>query len=144
MLVVKDIMTHPPKTVSPDTSLQQVVEMMQADGFRQLPVLENDRLIGIITERDIRVANDCVEFDVKTAVSLPSNLSCTVRSCMTPDPITVSVDTPAYRAAEMMSLFKFSALIVVQDEAVVGIISVSDFLGIFPYPTMSKLRGKPS
>ncbi len=135
MLVVKDIMTHQPKTVTPDTSLQQVVEMMQAGGFQQLPVIEDGELVGIITDRDIRLAKDCTEYDAETAVSPPHQLNCNVRDYMTSDPITVSVDTPAYRAAEMMSLFKFGALVVVQDKAVVGIISVSDFLGVFPYLT---------
>jgi CBS domain-containing protein len=47
---------------------------------------------------------------------------------MTPNPITVTSDTPAYRAAEMLSTYKFGALPVVDNEVLVGIITVTDFL----------------
>ena len=51
---------------------------------------------------------------------------------MTPDPVTVPIDMPAYRAAEILRLYKFGALIVVNKrEEAVGIISVTDFLKSF-------------
>jgi acetoin utilization protein AcuB len=50
---------------------------------------------------------------------------------MTPNPITVSPETPAYRAAEMLSIYKFGALPVVDNEKLVGIITVTDFLDYF-------------
>jgi CBS domain-containing protein len=50
---------------------------------------------------------------------------------MTPDPVTVSPDTPAYRAAEMLSAYKFGALPVVSGGELVGIITVTDFLDRF-------------
>jgi acetoin utilization protein AcuB len=55
----------------------------------------------------------------------------TAESCMTPDPIAVTPDTPAYRAAEMLSIYKFGALPVVDDGRIVGIITVTDFLDRF-------------
>jgi CBS domain-containing protein len=50
---------------------------------------------------------------------------------MTANPMTVTPDTPAYRAAKMLSLYKFGALPVVDDDLLVGIITVTDFLEHF-------------
>jgi CBS domain-containing protein len=50
---------------------------------------------------------------------------------MTPNPVTVTPEMPAYRAAEMLSMYKFGALPVVESGTLVGIISTSDFLNYF-------------
>ena len=55
----------------------------------------------------------------------------TAESCMTPDPMTVAPDMPAYQAANMLSTYKFGALPVVDNEGLVGIITVTDFLNYF-------------
>ena len=55
----------------------------------------------------------------------------TADSCMTAKPITVESNTPAYRAAEMLSAYKFGALPVVDQGMLVGIITVTDFLDRF-------------
>ncbi len=52
-------------------------------------------------------------------------------NCMTPDPMTVSPDTPAYHAANLLSIYKFGALPVVDNGTLVGIITVTDFLNYF-------------
>lgn len=131
MLTVRDLMTHNPITVSPDMRLWKVVEIMQKDGFRQLPVMEDGRLVGIITDRDIRLVIDFApNEDGRSEQKQKLNLL-SVRACMTPNPVTVAPETPAYRAAEMLSLYKFGALIVVEWDEVVGIITVSDFLNAF-------------
>jgi CBS domain-containing protein len=50
---------------------------------------------------------------------------------MTPDPLTVTPDTPAYIAAEILASYKFGALPVLKDGELVGIVSVTDFLNHF-------------
>ncbi len=55
----------------------------------------------------------------------------TAESCMTPDPMTVSPDTSAYQAANMLSIYKFGALPVVRNGELIGIITVTDFLNYF-------------
>ena len=52
-------------------------------------------------------------------------------SCMTPNPLSVSPDTPAFQAAKMLSLYKFGALPVVDKGALIGIVTVTDFLDFF-------------
>jgi len=132
MLTVRDLMSTNPDTVRPDTSLREVLQTMKLAGCRQLPVVdEQGQLIGIVTDRDVRLA-------MNSPMDLPERgqeadlvVSETTASCMTPDPITVSSDTPAYRAAEVLCTYKFGALPVVDDDELVGIITVTDFLDRF-------------
>jgi CBS domain-containing protein len=55
----------------------------------------------------------------------------TAESCMTAEPVTVTPETPAYEAAEMLATYKFGALPVVEGETVAGILSVTDLLKVF-------------
>lgn len=132
MLTVNDLMTVIPNTVTMESSLRTIIGLMKSQGYRQLPVLDDKgRLVGIVTDRDIRlVMNSPIvlhgrwqDEDLLDKV--------TAESCMTPNPITVTPETPAARAAEMLSTYKFGALPVVDDDALVGIITVTDFLDYF-------------
>lgn len=129
MLTVGDLMTRSPDTVAPEASLHDALTLMNKDGCRHLPVLEADRLVGIITERDIRLAvNSPVLWDERAIPRSEVLHALKVDVCMTPDPTTVSPDTSAFEAASVLRLNQFGALPVVQDDELVGIISVSDFL----------------
>ena len=128
MVTVNDLMTVIPSSVSPNTTMRTVIGVMKTEGCRQLPVLENGKLVGIITDRDVRlVMNSPVVLHGRWQDEELLD-SVTAESCMTPNPITVAPNTPAYRAAEMLSIYKFGALPVLENDTVVGIISVTDFL----------------
>lgn len=132
MLTVNDLMTVQPLTVPLSTSLREVIQLMKVEGCRQLPVLnEAGKLVGIITDRDVRLAMNSPfvlheRWQDETLLD-----TATAESCMTPNPLTVTPDTPAYRVAEMLSAYKFGALPVVENGELVGIISVTDFLERF-------------
>lgn len=128
MLTVNDLMTVIPSTITPDTTLRNIIGVMKSECCRQLPVLDNGRLVGIISDRDVRlVMNSPVMLHGQWQdEELLDNL--TADGCMTPNPITVSPNTPAFRAAEMLRTYKFGGLPVVEGDALVGIITVSDFL----------------
>ena len=131
MLTVNDLMTAVPDTVTPQTPLRTVIGIMKTGGYRQIPVLDKGRLVGIITDRDIRLImnSPIVLHDRSQDEELLANV--TVESCMTPNPVTVTPDTPAYRAAEMLSMYKFGALPVVEGTELVGIVTTTDFLNYF-------------
>jgi acetoin utilization protein AcuB len=132
MLTVNDLMTVEPLTVTLETPLREVIQLMKVEGCRQLPVLDGiGKLAGIITDRDVRLAMNSAfvlheRWQDETLLD-----TATVESCMTPNPLTVTPDTPAYRAAEMLSAYKFGALPVVENGELIGIISVTDFLEQF-------------
>ena len=52
---VSDVMTGRPRAVTPQTPLTEVAELMEAEDVGSIPVVENDRLVGIVTDRDIVV-----------------------------------------------------------------------------------------
>lgn len=131
MLTVKDIMTLSPVYVSPDTTLNEIIGIMKTHGYRQLPVVDNGKLVGIVTDRDVRLVmnSPIVLHDHQEDIKLLNTV--TAESCMTPNPITVTPDTPAYRAAEMLSIYKFGALPVLENDELVGIVTVTDYLDYF-------------
>jgi acetoin utilization protein AcuB len=129
MLRVADLMTVEPDTVSPETSLLEVIDRLKADACRQMPVLDDEgHLVGIITDRDIRLAMNSPLVLHERSQDLALLGAATAGSVMTPRPVTVSPDTPAAQAAKILSTYKFGALPVVDGDALVGIITVSDFL----------------
>lgn len=128
MLTVSDLMTSIPTSITPNSSLRTVIAVMKSANCRQLPVLNQGKLVGIITDRDIRtVLNSPIVLHGRWQDEALLDKA-TADNAMTPDPITVTPDTPAYRAAEMLSTYKFGALPVVDGDLVVGIITVTDFL----------------
>lgn len=131
MLTVNELMTVIPNTVTPQTTLRQVIELMKAQACRQLPVLDNGKLVGIITDRDVRLVmnSPLVLHGRWQDEEILDNI--TAENCMTPDPMTIAPDTPAYQAANMLSIYKFGALPVVDNGVLVGIITVTDFLNYF-------------
>jgi acetoin utilization protein AcuB len=131
MLSVSDLMTAIPNTVSPQSTLRQVIEVMKAQSCRQLPVLSDGKLVGIITDRDVRlVMNSPLVLHGRWQDEEILD-QMTAESCMTPDPMTVPPEMPAHQAANILSIYKFGALPVVDNDTLVGIITVTDFLNYF-------------
>jgi acetoin utilization protein AcuB len=132
LLRVSDLMTVNPQAIPPDMRLRDVIQLMKVEGCRQLPVLDKKgQLVGIISDRDVRLAmNSPIVLHERWQDELLLE-SVTAESCLTPNPLTVSPDTPACQAAAMLSSYKFGALPVVDNGQLVGIISVTDFLDWF-------------
>ncbi len=131
MLTVNDLMTVIPNTVTPRSTLRQVIELMKTQACRQLPVLTGGKLVGIITDRDVRLVMNSPLILHGRWQDEEILDTITAEDCMTPDPLTITPDTPAYQAANMLSIYKFGALPVVDEEVLVGIITVTDFLNYF-------------
>jgi acetoin utilization protein AcuB len=128
MPAVADIMTPNPVTAARDTSLGEVLAMMKSHACRQIPVTEAGRVIGIITDRDIRLAmnSSFVLHERAQDQALLNNV--TAEACMTRDPMTVEVSLSAVEAAELLLKYKFGGLPVVKEGKLVGIVTVSDIL----------------
>ena len=125
---IADVMTPNPVTISPSNSLRTAKRLMEEGNFRRLPVVEGGRLVGIITDRDLRLAlnSPLVLRDKWYDSYLLDHMS--VEACMTPDPITIAPDAPLDEAIRLLIERKFSGLPVVKDGQVVGIITVTDLL----------------
>lgn len=131
-LSVADLMSRNPITVLPDTPLREVLELMRHDDCRQLPVVDaKGLLVGIVTDRDVRLAMNSPLTLRERWQDTELLESVTAEGCMSADPITVEANSPAYLAAEMLITYKFGALPVLEADSLVGIISVTDFLRHF-------------
>lgn len=129
MLRVKDLMSDGREVVSPDAPLHDVLTKMNRAGYRHLPVVVDDTLVGIITDRDVRLAVNSPVVKADADLTREAVLDgVRVLDCMTPDPQCVSSDTPLHEVADLLSLNKFGAMPVVDGQKLVGMISTIDFL----------------
>jgi nucleotide-binding universal stress UspA family protein/predicted transcriptional regulator len=108
-------MTAHPHTVSPEEALTTACSQMQQHKVRGLPVVEDGKLLGILTDRDIRTHLKYLE-------------STTARQAMTAAALTVTPETSIWDAARLLKERKIGALPVLEEERLVGIISTSDLL----------------
>lgn len=128
---VERIMTRNPATVAPHDSLRLAIALMKEGGFRRLPVVEEYQLVGIVTDRDIRlITNSPVILREKWYDEYLLD-AIKVEACMTLDPITVIPDTSVEEAAKLMRDRKVGGLPVMQTDRLVGIVTETDVLNCF-------------
>jgi CBS domain-containing protein len=115
---VSEIMTREVETVTPDTTLQEAAKLMARVDAGALPILENDRLSGIITDRDIAVRAVGEGRDPATTK---------VRDIMSAQVRHVAEDDNVEEIADLMAELQVRRLPVVNRERrVVGIVSLGD------------------
>lgn len=133
-MLVKDIMHRDTVTVSPGTTLEDAYRLMQQKCFRHLPVVDDDRLVGVVTDRDLRQAMS------ETGPDRFASGAC-VRDLMAEQPWTASPLDPVEDAARRMRELKIGCLPVVDGGQLLGIVTGIDLLD-----ALLKLTGvdKPS
>jgi acetoin utilization protein AcuB len=125
-------MTSEVITVSPDTPIQEALQLMRSRSIRRLPVLDSKgKLVGLVSMLDLIDASpsDATSLSVWELNYLVSKI--TVKDVMTTDLITVTEDTPLEEAARIMADNKIGGLPVLQGEELVGIITETDLFKIF-------------
>ena len=136
-MYIKNYMTPDPITVDQGMSVVKAVELMKESGVRRLPVVQNDELIGMVTDRDLRSAgpSQVVSFDEKERKLLPELYDLLkkikVGEIMKTDVITISPEYSIVKAGETMLKNGLSGLPVVDSrKKVIGIITESDIFKI--------------
>jgi CBS domain-containing protein len=123
-------MTHPPATVEPSTLLLDAALMMRASALRHLPVVENGRLVGLLTDRDIQRCAPSrlvpISEEGYNAVFADTN----VHRVMTRDPLSVAPDSSLLAAIELMQQTRYGCLPVVEKDQLVGILTRSDLVDV--------------
>jgi acetoin utilization protein AcuB len=130
-MLVREWMTKDPKTVTPAAPVMEAMQRLREGGFRRLPVVQDARLVGIVTDRDLKEAtpSKSTTLSVYELNYLLSKL--TVKDVMQRAVITVGPDDPFERAALLMEEHRVSGLPVVEGGAVVGILTITDVLRAF-------------
>lgn len=132
MTQAADIMTPDPVTVAPRDTLQRAAQLMDEFNVGALPVCENERLLGIITDRDIAVRAVAIGQD-PMATRVDEVMSSTVRVC--------TWDVDVDEVLDEMARVQIRRLLVL-DEArrLVGVISLGDFAVRDPSGVEATLR----
>ena len=124
---VAKVMTRNPATIEPEATLSDAAETIVQGGFRHLPVVSGGRLVGMLSERDLRtrLGIDLRQYAEATLEALSEPVS----SAMSPDPISIGPKTPLAEALEIFADEKVGALAVVDaSERLQGILSYVDLL----------------
>jgi acetoin utilization protein AcuB len=127
-MIVRDIMTAKPLTVDPATPILDARQRMTDRRIRHLVVTEGARVVGIITDRDIRLnlPSPATSLSVWEINYLLARL--TVGEVMTRSVIVIDSDRPVAETARIMVDHKIGALPVVDGGNLVGIVTESDFV----------------
>ncbi len=132
-MLVKERMTSPAMTVTPDTSFQDALKLMRDHKFRRIPVVDHEgKLIGIVSERDLLHASPspATSLSVWEVNYLLWKLK--VADIMTHHVITIDQDAPIEDAANLMVTRKIGGLPVVDHAGkVVGVITETDIFKAF-------------
>jgi len=123
IVLVRDIMSKDVRVVRLDSSVKEVVATMNKFDIGSIVVVQGDRPVGIITERDIlrRVVEPCLAPEVLTA-----------RQVMTSPLVTIKEAVSVDEAAELMAKKRVKKLPVMNEEKLVGIVTFTDIVAKVP------------
>jgi len=143
-LTARDIMTPDPVVIGPSAKVTDAAKLMADNSVGALPVLEDDRLIGLVTEGDLIMRDVKLEYPtyihlldgfimyppstVKFEHELKKAVAATVRDVMSVDPVTVECTAPIEDVASLLADQGVSRLPVLEDDRLVGIISKADIV----------------
>lgn len=113
---IRDVMTPNPRTVTPNDSIQSAARIMRDEDTGAVPVVENGRAVGMVTDRDI----------VVRAVAEDGQLNRPVREIVTGSVICATPDMSTREASDLMSEHQVRRLPVVDNDRLVGIVSIGD------------------
>jgi len=135
-MLIKDWMAKDVLTVDENTSLMRATRIMKENSIRRLPVVSHGKLIGIVTDRDVKDASpsNTTSLDIHELYYLLSEMK--VKDVMTASPLTLPAEDTLEKAALIMLEDKISGLPVVDAAGhLVGLLSETDVLRGFIYST---------
>lgn len=130
-MLVKDRMTVPLVTITPETTVPDALSLMETKGIRRLPVVDKDRLVGIVTLLDLVRASPspATSLSIWELNYLLARLP--VKDVMAKKVVTISPETPIDEAAKLMREQRLGGLPVVSEGKLVGIITETDIFTAF-------------
>ena len=130
-MLVKNWMTKDVITADAGDSMQHAINLMKEHSIRLLPVLSKGKLVGVVTDRDLKRASpsDATTLDVHELLYLIARIK--IKDVMTKKPITVLEDHTVEEAAEVLMQKRISGMPVVDAQGqVVGVISQQDLFKV--------------
>jgi acetoin utilization protein AcuB len=130
-MVVRNVMTSNPFTVSPDTTIAEALAIMREKGIRRLPVMKGGKLIGIVTKRRLLEVSPSPATTLSVFEMNYLLAKTVVRDIMTKEVLTVSPDALLEQAAVLMADNNIGGLPVLDGGRLVGIITEKDIFQSF-------------
>jgi acetoin utilization protein AcuB len=120
--VVQKYMTYVPKSIGFDRPISQAIELMNEMKIRHLPVLKAGELVGILTDRDIKLIMSFKDVKPETT---------NVEEACTFDPYFTTPSTPIDEVVEQMARKKYGCAVVMDNGKLVGILTETDVYQAF-------------
>ena len=130
-MLVKNWMSAPAITIDVHASMQDAINLLREHKISMLPVTDKNRLVGIVTDRDLKKSSpsNATTLDIHEMLYLLSTLQ--VKDIMSPKPITVPPDFTIEETAEVLMANKISGVPVVDDNgSILGIITHTDLFKV--------------
>src|SRR6266542_301924 len=112
---VRDLMTREPATLGPDATCGEAATLMKQEDCGSIPIVQDGRLVGIVTDRDIVVRCIAAGKDPRT---------CKVSLVMSADPVTIGPDEDATEAERVMAERQIRRLPVCDDGKLAGLVVI--------------------
>jgi CBS domain-containing protein len=131
-MLVEEAMTAHTRTVRPDQSLSDVRSIFEEEGFRHLPVMGNDGLVGMITHTDLmRVTYGAhiaeADFEINDLILE----STTVEESMSKKLVIIEIGADLKEAARLMRKYKVGCVPVVDNGDLLGLVTTTDILSAY-------------
>jgi acetoin utilization protein AcuB len=130
-MLVRDIMQSHPVSATLETRLPDLVRALQRRGFRHLPVLHEGRLVGMISDRDVKQSMTSVSLATEGRARDLLLDGLTAGQIMTRRVTTIGATSGVEEAARLMATQRISALPVTEGDRLLGIVTETDILGLF-------------
>jgi len=130
-MLIADVMQPNVVTVTPETSVPEAMRMMRERRIRHLPVVEDGRLVGIISDRDVKLASPSPATSLESHELLYLLDRLQVREVMRSMVITLPPNATVVEAARIMIDEKIGAVAVTESGRLVGILTETDVLRLF-------------
>src|SRR5262252_8628964 len=118
-------------TATPDMALADVQRLMRDHHIRHVPVVSGKRLVGIMTDRDVREASPSPATTLTRGETAYQMATTPVKQCMTQDVVSIGPDMDMVQATRLLLQRQYSCLPVVDNGTLVGIITEMDCLRAF-------------
>jgi acetoin utilization protein AcuB len=114
---IQKYMTTTPLTIGSEQTIAKAASLMSEHHIRHLPVLHGGRLLGVLSDRDVKLIETFRDVDASKT---------RVEEAMTEQPYTVDPETPLDQVVRTMAEKKFGSAVVLQNQKVVGIFTTVD------------------
>ena len=128
---IRNLMTKEVITLNPSNTLYTAEKRLKKNHIRHIPVIENEKLIGLISLSDLKRVSFIDAYRKEGTEDTPVYNLLSIKDMMIKNPITVSPESTILEVSKLLASKEFHSLPVVEDEKLVGIVTTTDLLHFF-------------